>query len=176
MAIEKDLIDKLMENYQKPEDLLGENGLLKQLTKAVVERALQAEMTEHLGYEKHSIEGHNSGNCRNGASKKTIKGSFGQTQIEVPRDRQGSFEPKIIAKGQTRFAGLDDKIISLYARGMTTRDIQGHLQELYGVEISPTLISNLTEAVMEEVRAWQTRPLESLYAIVYLDALVVLSG
>jgi putative transposase len=173
MAIEKDLIDKLMENYQKPEDLLGENGLLKQLTKAVVERALQAEMTEHLGYEKHSIEGHNSGNSRNGASKKTIKGSFGQTQIEVPRDRQGSFEPKIIAKGQTRFAGLDDKIISLYARGMTTRDIQGHLQELYGVEISPTLISNVTEAVMEEVRAWQTRPLESLYAIVYLDALVV---
>jgi putative transposase len=173
MAREKDLIDQLLESYKTPEELMGENGLLKQLTKAVVERALQAELTEHLGYEKHAVEGQNSGNSRNGSSKKTIKGSFGQTEIEVPRDRQGSFEPKLIAKGQTRVAGLDDKIISLYARGMTTRDIQGHLEELYGVEISPTLISNVTEAVMEEVRAWQSRPLEPLYAIVYLDALVV---
>ena len=152
---------------------MGENGLLKQLTKALVERALQAELTTHLGYEKHSLEGHNSGNTRNGTSSKQLKGEFGEVQIEVPRDRQASFEPKLVAKGQTRFAGFDEKILSLYARGMTTREIQGHLEEMYQVEVSPTLISNVTEAVLEEVKAWQARPLDAIYAIVYLDALVV---
>lgn len=173
MEIKKELIDKLLAEYEKPEDIIGENGLLKQLTKALVERALQAELTTHLGYEKHAPEGQNSGNTRNGASTKRLKGEFGTVEIAVPRDRQASFEPKLVPKGQTRFAGFDDKILSLYARGMTTREIQGHLEEMYQVEVSPTLISNVTDAVIEEVKAWQTRPLDAIYPIVYLDALVV---
>ncbi len=173
MEMDKELIDKLLGDYQKPEDLIGENGLLQQLTKAVIERALQAELTTHLGYEKHSPEGHNSGNSRNGVSTKQLKGDFGEVEIAVPRDRQASFEPKLVAKGQTRFAGFDDNILSLYARGMTTREIQGHLEEMYQVEVSPTLISNVTEAVIEEVKAWQSRPLDAVYPVVYLDALVV---
>lgn len=171
--MDKELIDRLLKDYQKPEDLIGENGLLKQLTKALVERALQAELTTHLGYEKHDPAGHNNGNSRNGTSTKQLQGEFGTVQIEVPRDRQASFEPKLVAKGQTRFEGFDDKILSLYARGMTTREIQGHLEEMYQVEVSPTLISNVTDAVIEEVKAWQSRPLDSVYPIVYLDALVV---
>ena len=134
---------------------------------------MQAEMTEHLGYEKHDPAGNNSGNSRNGATTKTLKGDFGEMPLETPRDRNGSFEPKIIGKGQTRFTGFDDKIISMYARGMSTREIQGHLEEIYQVEVSPTLISNVTEAVMEEVKTWQNRPLDAVYPIVYLDALVV---
>jgi putative transposase len=173
MGIDKELVDRLLADYEKPEDIIGENGLLKQLTKALVERALQAELTTHLGYEKHASEGYNSGNSRNGVSGKRLKGDFGTVEIEVPRDRQASFEPKLVAKGQTGFQGFDDKILSLYARGMTTREIQGHLEEIYQVEVSPTLISNVTDAVIEEVRAWQTRPLDAIYPIVYLDALVV---
>ena len=173
MEMDKGLIDKLLADYRTPEDIVGENGLLKQLTKAIVERALQAELTTHLGYEKHSSEGHGSGNSRNGVSGKQLKGEFGTVQIEVPRDRQASFEPKLVPKGETRFQGFDDKILSLYARGMTTREIQGHLEEIYQVEVSPALISNVTEAVIEEVKAWQSRPLDAVYPIVYLDALVV---
>src|ERR1044071_2192408 len=149
-AINLDLIDQLLADYKSPEDVLGENGLLKQLTKAVLERALKAELSHHLGYEKHSPEGKNSGNSRNGKSKKTLKGDFGTLSIDVPRDREASFEPRIVAKGQTRFAGFDDKILSLYARGMTVRDIQSHLEEIYQVEISPSLISQVTEAVIDE--------------------------
>jgi putative transposase len=173
MAIDLKLIDKLLQDYKKPEDIIGENGLLKQLTKALLERALQAEITEHLGYERHDTAGNNSGNSRNGATTKTLKGDFGELPLETPRDRNGSFEPKIIGKGQTRFTGFDDKIVSMYARGMSTREIQGHLEEIYQVEVSPTLISNVTEAVMEEVKSWQSRPLDAVYPIVYLDALVV---
>ncbi len=173
MPIDPKLIDQLLGDYKKPEDIIGENGLLKQLTKAVLERALQAEMTEHLGYEKHDPVGYKSGNSRNGKSQKKLKGDFGELDLETPRDRDASFDPKIIAKGQTRFAGFDDKILSLYARGMTTREIQAHLQEIYGFEVSPMLISNITEAVQEEVREWQNRPLEPIYPIVYLDALYV---
>jgi len=173
MAIDLKLIDKLLADYKKPEDIIGEDGLLKQLTKALLERAMQAEMTEHLGYEKHDSVGHNSGNSRNGATTKTLKGDFGELPLETPRDRNASFEPKIIGKGQTRFTGFDDKIISMYARGMSTREIQGHLEEIYKVEVSPTLISNVTEAVMEEAKSWQSRALDSVYPIVYLDALVV---
>ena len=176
MAIDLKLIDKLLADYKKPEDILGENGLLKQLTKALLERAMQAEMTEHLGYEKHDPAGHNSGNSRNGGTTKTLKGDFGEMPLETPRDRNGSYEPKIIAKSQTRFTGFDEKIISMYARGMSTREIQGHLEEIYKVEVSPTLISNVTEAVMEEVKSWQSRPLDAVYPIVYLDALVVKIG
>ncbi len=167
------MLDQLLKDYTSPDDLLGEDGLLQQLTKALVERALQGELTHHLGYAKHAPEGNNTGNSRNGTSPKLVKGKRGQVEIAVPRDRNGEFEPQLIKKGQTRFDGLDEKIISLYARGMTTREIQGHLEELYGVEVSPSLISTVTDAVMEEVRAWQNRPLDTVYPILYLDALQV---
>jgi putative transposase len=173
MAIDPKLIDSLVAGYKKPEDIIGENGLLKQLTKAVLERVLNEELTEHLGYEKHDPAGRNSGNSRNGSSRKTLKGEFGELDLETPRDRSGTFEPKMVAKGQTRFTGFDDKIISMYARGMSTRQIQGHLEEMYGVEVSPALISNVTEAVIEEVKIWQNRPLDEVYPIVYLDVLHV---
>jgi putative transposase len=175
MALDKALIDKLLEGYQKPEDLMGENGLLKQLTKALVERALNAELTHHLGYAKNDPDGRgrDSGNARNGTSRKKLKGDFGQIDIEIPRDREGEFEPQIVGKHQRRFDGFDDKILSMYARGMSTREIQGHLKEIYAVEISPSLISEVTDAVVEEVQLWQSRPLEGLYPIIYLDALYV---
>jgi putative transposase len=173
MATTDELLDDLMKNYRKPEDLIGDNGLLKQLTKALVERAMKAEMTAHLGYDKHDPAGKKSGNSRNGKSKKTIKGEFGNMEIAVPRDRNSTFEPVIIPKGETRFTGFDDKIISMYARGMTTRDIQAHLHEMYGVEISPTLVSQVTDAITEEITLWQNRPLEEVYPIMYLDAVRV---
>src|ERR1041385_8982208 len=167
------LIRDLLANYKSPEDLIGENGLLKRLTKKLVEGALGAEMTHHLGYEKHDAAGQGTGNSRNGVSPKTLKGDFGEVEIEVPRDRNGSFEPKIVGKHQRRFSGFDDKILSMYARGMSTREIQGHLQEIYGAEVSPTLISEVTDAVIDELQQWQSRPLEPIYAIIYLDALMV---
>jgi len=173
VATQDELLDELMKNYKKPEDLIGESGLLKQLTKAIIERAMKTEMTAHLGYEKHDPDGKKSGNSRNGKSKKTIKGEFGNMEIAVPRDRNSTFEPVIIPKGETRFTGFDDKIISMYARGMTTRDIQAHLQELYGVEVSPTLVSQVTDAITEEITLWQNRPLEEVYPIMYLDAVRV---
>jgi len=139
----------------------------------VIERCLETELETHLGYPKHGRTGHARGNTRNGHSQKTLKGEQGHVDIEVPRDRQGTFEPQLVKKGQTRLDGFDDKILALYARGMTTRDIQAQLQELYGVEVSATLISNVTEAVMDEVRQWQMRPLEALYPIIYVDCLVV---
>ena len=167
------LLDQLVKDYKKPEDILGEQGLLKRLSKAVLERALGAELTDHLGYEKHDPAGYGSGNVRNGTTEKTLKGKNGEVTIDVPRDRNGTFEPQIVKKHQTRFDGFDEKILSMYARGMTTRDIQGHLEEIYGVEVSPTLISNVTDAVVEEVKTWQSRPLEAVYPILYLDALQV---
>ncbi len=173
MPITNEVLDQILKDYEKPEDLLSENGLLQQLTKALVERALNGEMTHHLGYEKHSSSGNNSGNSRNGSTPKVIKGKRGQVEIEVPRDRNAEFEPQLVKKNQKRFDGLDEKIISLYARGMTTREIQGHLEEIYGVDVSPSLISNVTDAVLDEVRAWQSRPLDAVYPILYLDALQV---
>ncbi len=173
MEIKDELIDELIKGYQSPEEILGENGLLKQLTKAVLERCLQGEMTHHLGYGKHDTKGKNSGNSRNGSSKKTVTGEQGEIPIKVPRDRKGTFEPLIVPKGQTRFNEFDDKIISLYARGLTTRDIQSHLEEIYGVEVSPALISTVTDAVEEEVKAWQNRGLDAVYPIVYMDAIRV---
>jgi len=172
-TITPELLDQLLANYSKPEDLTGEHGLFKQLKKALIERALGAELTEHLGYEKGDPGGRGSGNSRNGASSKTILTEDGEIEIAVPRDRVGSFEPQLIAKGQTRFDGFDDKILSLYARGMTVRAIQGHLAELYGTEVSPDLISRVTDAVLEEVREWQSRPLDAVYPIVFFDALRV---
>jgi len=173
MPITPKVLDEILKDYEKPEDLFSEKGLLQQLTKALVERALNGEMTHHLGYEKHNPDGNNSGNSRNGTSPKTLKGKRGQVEIEVPRDRNSEFEPQLVKKNQTHFDGLDEKIISLYARGMTTREIQGHLEEIYGVEVSPSLISNVTDAVLDEVRVWQSRPLDAVYPILYLDALRV---
>lgn len=173
MPITPELLDELLKDYKSPDDMFGDDGLLQQLTKAVVERALQGEMSHHLGYEKHDPAGKNSGNSRNGKSSKTIKGKRGQLQIDVPRDRNSEFEPQLIKKGQTRFDGFDDKIISCYARGMTCREIKAHLQEIYGVEVSPDLISTVTDGVLDEVRAWQSRPLDAIYPILYLDALQV---
>lgn len=168
-----ELIDALLGEYKKPEDLIGENGLLKHLTKALVERALQAEMTEHLGHGKNQLVANDAGNTRNGRSKKTLKGDFGDLPIETPRDRAGTFEPQLIGKHQTRWTGFDDKILSLYARGMTVREIQSHLQEMYGTEVSATLISSVTDAVIDEVKGWQSRPLDALYPIVYMDCIHV---
>jgi putative transposase len=172
-ALPAELIDSLLSGYKKPEDLIGENGLLKQLTKALVERALNAEMEAHLGHARNETVTNPTGNTRNGKSRKTLKGEFGELPLEIPRDREGSFEPQLIPKHQTRWAGFDEKILSLYARGMTVREIQGHLEEMYGTEVSPTLISSVTDAVADEVKAWQSRPLDALYPIVYLDCIHV---
>ena len=136
MTVTNELIDSLLADYKKPEDLIGENGLLKLLTKKLVERALQAEMAQHLGHAKNDAVANPTGNTRNGKSKKTLKGDFGELPIEIPRDRHGSFEPQIVTKHQTRWTGFDDKILSLYARGMTVREIQSHLEEMYGAEVS----------------------------------------
>ncbi len=171
--VPNELLDELLSDYQRPEDLIGENGLLKQLTKRLVERALDAEMTAHLGHERHAPVANASGNTRNGRSRKTLKGEFGELPIEVPRDREGSFEPQIVPKHQTRWTGFDEKVLSLYARGMTVREIQAHLQEMYGAEVSPSLISNVTDAVIDEVKLWQARPLDQVYPILYLDCIHV---
>jgi len=137
----------------------------------LVERALEAELEDHLGHGRNEPVTNESGNVRNGRSRKTLKGEFGEIPIDIPRDRDGSFEPKLVGKHQTHWTGFDDKIISMYARGMTVREIQGHLEEMYGTEVSPTLISSVTDAVMDEAKAWQMRPLDALYPIVYLDCI-----
>jgi putative transposase len=175
MADEKEkdlneLLDSLVRG-KTPEEILGESGLVKDLTRRLVERALEGEMSAHLGYDKHAVEGRNRGNSRNGRGRKRRKTGTAELEIEVPRDRDGTFDPQLVRKRQRRLPGFDDKVIALYARGMTTREIQGHLQELYGVEVSPSLISAVTDSVLEEVQAWQSRPLDPLYPIVYLDAI-----
>jgi putative transposase len=171
--IRKELLDELLAEYANPEDLTGPEGLLKRLTGALVERALQAELTDHLGYEPNAAEGQGTGNSRNGAGKKTLRTDQGNVTVEVPRDRNGTFEPKLVKKHQRSFNGFDDKILSMYARGMSVRDIQAHLAEIYGTEISPDLISRVTDAVVDEVQAWQARPLDSVWPVVFLDALVI---
>jgi len=173
MTLDPKLLDELIKECKTPDDLFGPGGLLKELTKRLTERMLEAELTDHLGYGKHEPIGRGSGNRRNGHSKKTVKTDRGEIPLQVPRDRNGSFEPQVVPKGQTRLPGLDEKVLSLYARGLSTREIQGHLEELYQVEVSPSLISTVTDAVAEEVRQWQTRPLEAVYPILYLDALFV---
>ena len=172
-TIRDEVIEELLQGYSRPEDLLGEDGLFKQLKKRLLERALGAELTEHLGYEKGDPAGRGTGNSRNGYSSKTVVGDDGAIEIAVPRDRNSSFEPQIVAKGQTRFEGFDERIISLYARGLSVREIQGHLQELYSVEVSPDLISRVTDAVLEEVQDWQNRPLDRVYPVIFFDALRV---
>ena len=168
-----ELVDRLLEGYTKPEDLVGEGGILKQLTARLVERVLDAELTAHLGYEKHDGAGDKSGNSRNGSRKKNLITDRGPMEVETPRDREGTFQPELVKKHQRRFNGFDDVILSLYAHGMTVREIQGHLSEMYGTEISPDLISQATAAVAEDVKVWRSRPLEAIYPIVYLDAIVI---
>lgn len=172
-AFPQALLDHVIAQYKKPSDLIGENGLLKQLTKAVFEAALNAEMNQHLGHSRHGSIGNTSGNVRNGHSAKTISGDFGEVEITIPRDRDASFSPQLLPKHQRRVPGFDERILSLYARGMSTREIAAHLQEMLGVEVSPTLISAITDTVADEVRAWQARPLDRLYPILYLDCLMV---
>jgi putative transposase len=169
--INPELINELLKEYKNPEDIIGENGLLKQLTKALLEKALDSELTDHLGYQKNAITGHNTGNSRNGKSPKTLQTDHGPMEIAVPRDRTSAFTPQIVQKGQRRFTGFDDKILSMYARGMTVRDIQAHLHDIYNVDVSAELISTVTDGILETVKAWQSRPLDAVYPIVYFDAL-----
>lgn len=173
-VVDEQLADELLGRAAaEGAELLGPDGLLSQVTKAVLERALAEEMTGHLGYEKHDPVGRGSGNNRNGTTPKTVLTDIGAVDLAVPRDREGSFEPQIVRKGQTRLAGFNERIIALYARGMTTRDIRAHLREMYDVEVSPDLISRVTDAVVEELAEWQSRPLDSVYPVIFIDALMV---
>jgi putative transposase len=172
-TIKPEVLDELLAGVTSPDELMGDDGLFKQLKKALMERALGAELTHHLGYEKGDLAGRGSGNSRNGHSSKTVLTEDGEIGLAIPRDRAGTFEPRLVPKGERRLDGFDSKIISLYARGLTVREIQGHLQELYGVEVSPDLISRVTDAVLEEVREWQNRPLDPVYPVVFFDALRV---
>jgi putative transposase len=171
MAIKKEVLDALMAGAEGRE-VFGKNGLFDDLKKALAERMLNAEMDHHLAREVED-EGPARGNHRNGYSKKTVLTDTAQLEIEIPRDREGTFDPKLIAKYQRRFPGFDEKIVSMYARGLTVREIQGHLLEIYGIEVSPDLISTVTDAVLEEVAEWQSRPLDPTYALVFFDALRV---
>jgi putative transposase len=168
-----ELIDQLLAGARTEEEIVGPGGVLAQLTRRLVERAMEAELSEHLGYERGQAPPGGAGNARNGTTPKTLQTDQGPVRIETPRDRRGSFEPQIVPKRKTRFAGFDEKSIALYARGMSVRDIQAHLGELYGVEVGRDLISRLTDAVVEEVRAWQQRPLEDVYPVLFLDCLVI---
>jgi transposase-like protein len=172
--VDEQLADELLARAQEQgAELLGPDGLLSQVTKAVLERALGEELTAHLGYEKHDPAGRGSGNSRNGSTPKRLLTEIGGIDLEVPRDRAGSFEPQIVRKGQTRLDGFNDRIIALYARGMTTRDIRAHLREMYDVDVSPDLISRVTDAIVEELQEWQARPLDRVYPVVFIDALMV---
>jgi putative transposase len=168
-----ELIDELLKDYKTPEEIMGADGLMGELTRRLVERALKGELTTHLGYEKHDPAGHNSGNSRNGTDKKTLQTEHGDMEVKVPRDRNGSFEPILVPKRTKRLGKFDDMIISLYARGMTQSQISAHIKEIYGVELSVELISNITDEVSAEVTAWRNRTLSAVYPIVYLDAIRV---
>ena len=164
MTISRELLDELLSGVERPEDLLGDKGLMKELKVRLMERMLGAELTEHLGYEPHGEPASQQSNRRNGAARKVLKGNDGAVPIDIPRDRDGSFEPELIQKGQTRIDGMDDKIIGLYAAGLSTRDIRAHLEEVYGLRVSADLISRVTDAVLEEVSDWQNRALEGRVA------------
>jgi putative transposase len=166
-------VDEILKGYEKPEDFFGTEGILKQLTKRLLERMLSAELTHHLGYERYQGKKGGETNSRNGKTTKRVRGEFGETEIEVPRDREGTFEPIVVPKHQTRLGGLDEKIIALYARGVTVRDIEAYIQEQYGVAVSSGLISQVIDGVWEDVKQWQSRPLEAVYPVVYLDAFFV---
>ena len=172
--VSEEVLDSLMERvHAEGADLLGPDGLLSQVAKAVLERALAEELSDHLGYERGDPAGIGSGNSRNGTTPKRVHTEAGTVDLEVPRDRDGSFEPKIVAKGQTRLDGFNERIVALYARGMTVRDVQAHLAEIYGVEVSHDLISRVTDGVWDELEAWRSRPLDRVYPIVFIDALMI---
>ena len=172
--VQAGMLDDLMNQVDSGDlQLTGDGGFLPELVRRVLEAGLQAELTDHLGYERHDRAGHGSGNSRNGSTPKRLGSEIGDLELATPRDRLGSFEPRLVPKGQRRVGGLSDMIISLYAGGMTIRDIQAHLERTLGTELSHETISNITDAVLEEVKAWQSRPLEAVYPIFYLDALVV---
>jgi len=171
-VLRDELIDELLGNAKTAEDLFGQEGLLKTLTKQLMERLLEAEMSYHLGYSQYAPEGKNSGNSRNGKIQKTVKTDNGTIEIAVPRDRESEFEPVLVKKRQSRLAGLDTQVLSLYSKGMTVRDIQAYLEELYGTEISRDLISTITDAVVEEMQLWRNRPLDELSLIVYIDGFI----
>jgi putative transposase len=168
-----DVVDELLAGARTEEEIVGPGGVLSQLTKRLVERALEVELTDHVGYESHQEPPGGTGNTRNGSTSKTLITEHGQVGIDTPRDRQGTFEPKIVRKRQRRFEGFDDKILALYSRGLSTRDIEAHIAEIYGVHVGRDLISRVTDAVMDDARAWQQRPLEDVYPVVFLDALVL---
>jgi putative transposase len=168
-----ELIDELLAGARTEEEIVGRGGLLADLTRRLVERAMSAELTEHLGYERHQEPPGGSGNTRNGTTPKTLVTEHGPVPVKTPRDRNGSFEPQLVRKGQRRFEGFDDQILALYARGLSTRDIEAHLAEIYGVKVGRDLISRVTDAVMDDVRAWQQRPLDDVYPVVFLDCLVL---
>lgn len=170
VKLDENLLDQIVGQIKTQDDLAD---LSRQLLKVAVERVMAAELEAHLGYPKHDPDGQNSGNSRNGHSKKTLKGDFGEVEVKTPRDRNGEFSPQLIAKGQTRVNKLDQQILALYARGMSTRDIAEALQEMYGADVSASVISKVTDAVYDEVLRWQNRPLESVYPILYLDGIVV---
>lgn len=164
-------LEKELDMCETMEDLTGQNGLIQKLIGGMVEKMLEKEMEGHLGYEKHAVKGNNTGNNRNGKNKKLIQSTHGPIEIEVPRDRKSEFEPKLIKKRQRHISSFDDKIISMYARGMTTRDIQGHIKELYGADISPAMVSSITDKVLEVAAEWQSRPLSNIYPIIFFDAI-----
>jgi putative transposase len=168
-----EVVDELLAGAKTEEEIVGPGGLLSQLTKRLVERALEVELTDHLGYGPHREPPGGTGNQRNGSTPKTLGTEHGPVGIRTPRDRDGSFEPKLVRKRQRRFEGFDEQILALYSRGMSTRDIEAHLRELYGVSVGRDLISRVTDAVMEDARAWQTRPLDDVYPVLFLDALVL---
>lgn len=171
---QEDLVEALVQGAQSREELVGKDGIVRELQKRLMERALEAELTEHLGYQAHEAAGEET-NRRNGKGRKRVQTATAELEIEVPRDREGTFEPQLVRKRQRRLPEFDDKVIALYARGLTTREIQRQLEELYGVEVSPALISRVTDAVMEDAKEWQSRPLSRCYPIVYFDALFVKS-
>src|SRR5919198_1443734 len=160
-----EVIDELLAGARSEEEIVGPGGVLAQLTKRLVERALSAELTEHLGYERHQEPPGGTGNTRNGSTAKTLATEHGPVVVRTPRDRQATFEPQIVRKGQRRFEGFDDKILALYSRGLSTRDIEAHLAEIYGVKVGRDLISRVTDAVREDVREWQQRPLDDVYPV-----------
>jgi putative transposase len=168
-----EVVDELLAGARTEEEIVGPGGLLSQLTKRLVERALEVELTDHVGYERHQEPPGGSANTRNGSTPKTLITEHGQVGIDAPRDRDGSFSPKIVRKRQRRFEGFDDKILALYSRGLSTRDIEAHIAEVYGVHVGRDLISRVTDAVMDDARAWQQRPLDDVYPVVFLDALVL---
>jgi len=167
------VVDELLAGARSEEEIVGPGGLLSQLTKRLVERALEVELTDHVGYEPHQEPPGGAGNTRNGSTPKTLLTEHGPVRIDTPRDRDGSFEPKLVRKRQRRFEGFDEKILALYSRGMSTRDIERYLRELYGVSVGRDLISRVTDAVMDDARSWQQRPLDDVYPVVFLDCMVL---